>query len=307
MASVPKILSITALLAAFGFALYETNAAVRLHDDVLTGRQNLDRLNRDVHEASLAAKDAIRQFTRRGAAQPPSRNRFPAGSDAALEEEITGWLSRLGTLKQTLADHPELGIPELQLLTEEEWFNAARNYQSKIGVSATEGIHSEPDVPASLVFLRDTAQRSLMDKVMQAVEKYRRKNSDALPEGLDPLGPLLPAALSPAMLARYDLSIEGDRFVLAEKPSAAIDPNRLAVYEFDNRPSMHRSFLEFETPLARQMHEAARRFSADHAGANPTEPAQLAPFLPPTVEAAVLAEEFARLPENARGPSPVAP
>jgi hypothetical protein len=104
------------------------------------------------------------------------------------------------------------------------------------------------------------------------------------------------------MLARYDATVEGAHFVLAEKAAGSLDPDRLALFDFDNRPGMERSFSDFQTPFTRSVHEASRRYAAAHDGTNPTEAGQLVSFLAQPIDLSALAETFASLPENCRGP-----
>lgn len=308
MTSVSKILSTAVLAAAFGFALYETNAAVRLHDDVLAGRQRLDRLVVAERDAKLAHKNASRQLGQPLALRartPP--NAFAPGSDASFEAEIAAWLGRTTAVRKALADHPELRIPEMRLLTDEDWIHASQGFSSWTQEISKEGVRTEVDFLPNLENLRTIARRAFISAAADALQKYHVENHGELPASFDPLIPFLPPSVDSAIISRYDLVQENGRIIVAERAAGAVDPDRLAVFEYDRKGFIRGRSSDFESALVRNAREANLRYAAAHGGAYATEAAQLTSFLPHPMSSSQLTESFDQLPDVYRVPSANSP
>ncbi|MEO6567329.1 MAG: hypothetical protein ABIO94_01090 [Opitutaceae bacterium] len=291
MVSLRKIFAVAIFAAVFGFALYEKYVAIGLGDEVEAARQNLRRLTLAAHQARSGAAKATEPPGRSSPlpGNPSARGLIP-GSDEAFEAEITSWLSDLGAVRRSLAGHPELNIPELQLLTEENWLDAAHPATSRSS-RAEEG-NATGDTKLALALLREYARRSFLSLVAEAVDKFRTEHERALPSNFEELRPFLPPTVDSAMLARYDATLVGHHFLCAEKIASSVDPDRLAVFDLDTGPGPQDSFITFQTALERVVHDASRRYAAAHDGARPTEPEQIRPFLTTPVDSSVLAEMF---------------
>jgi len=115
-----------ALVVGVSSIAFETWATSRHRAQQLALQQHATRLERQI-AAARARLDATRSqlaSAERDLAALPA-----ADSDAGRDRdaEVATWLARVRTLKQLLAQDPAQRIPELQLLDDDDWLNAARN------------------------------------------------------------------------------------------------------------------------------------------------------------------------------------
>jgi hypothetical protein len=155
MTTMQKTLVATALAAAVGTGLYEALEISHLRSRVESFQQQqkalkdqLDqaRQERDASATSLTAAQQQNETLRREIADLPKlRNekarlredsresaRLKAGIpapdiDPAIEASLRTWARRTAQLKQRLEQMPDKKIPELQLLTEQNWFDAVKD------------------------------------------------------------------------------------------------------------------------------------------------------------------------------------
>ncbi len=294
--SLRKISAAVILAAALGRAVYHSAIALQLHGQVRNSRETLEQLEVAARHAQLAAKNAQRRLGQSAALPVAASPQFVPGSDAALGFEITEWLRRVSAIRHAAKDRPELSIPEMRLLTDEDWIQAAQGFSSFTQTVSTDGVETTVDFEPNLATLREKARRAFMAEFSHGLEKYRLDHADALPESFADLAPLLPA-IDAAMLARYDIAVEKNRFSAAEKPEAAVDQESLAIFELAHTGKAWREYRDFETPLVRNVREALARYAVASGGAPVSAPEQLAPYLPKPMTSAQLTESYARLPE----------
>lgn len=289
-----KTLATAVCAAALAAAVYETVVVVNLRGEIRAGEQNLDRLAATARLAGVDADAALRELWRSFPSGFGPPNRFTSGSDDALTAEITAWLDRASGLRQALADRPELRIPELQLLTNENWMAAAQQIHSA-SLDSISG-RTEIDFTPNLASLRRTAQRNLIEATYGAVQKFRLQHGGALPEDLDQLVPFFPAPFDPVIFSRYDVVSENGRLAVAEKPDGAINPAQLAYFEYRVKPPLPVATKSItESPLQRIVREGAQHFADAHGGTRATKPEELIPHLAQPMSPAQLAEVFAQL------------
>ena len=77
---------------------------------------------------------------------------------ASIEAQIRTWQTRIDQLKRLVATNPQLCVPQMSLISEEEWFNATTaNY---------------PDDRALFAALRGYAEQQLARKISVALATY---------------------------------------------------------------------------------------------------------------------------------------
>ncbi|HVS54436.1 MAG TPA: sigma-70 family RNA polymerase sigma factor [Opitutaceae bacterium] len=285
MTTAQKTFASLALAAALGFALYEGVPALRLRAEVHEGQQQLDRLAATARQLSLEQTAAARELARLDSGRAGASPSAEPGSDAALAQEAAAWSARIARLQRELAQHPELAIPELSLLTDHDWILASRQDFSR------------PErVRESLLLLRTRAKSNFLHQLGEATRNYVA-SAHALPERFDQLTALAPP-LDPAILNRYDFQRENNWLVVAEKAVGAVDPDRLAVVgdEYSGAAGGFNGFSRMESTVDRAVREAAQTYVKAHGGARPASAAQLLPFLPQPVDPATLEQTFRVLP-----------
>ncbi len=286
MTTAQKILATAAVTIALALALHEGNAAVQLHRQAQDGQQQLDRLADTARQLRLERDAAARQLASLDQGRTAAQAAPEPGSDAALTQEAAAWSARVNQLKQTLVQHPELGIPELQLLTEADWLLATmnRNFSSK-------------EITQALLLLRTRAKDSFTKRVSDEARSYFA-TAKTWPTQFDQLAPLLTPPVDPAILARYDFQSENGRLIVAEKLAGALDLDRLALCAWEDTKTKRglSGFYGSETAQGRSVREAVQAYAKVHDGAPATDPAQLWPFLSQSLDAATLAKLFQDLP-----------
>ena len=102
---------------------------------------------------------------------------------------MTSWLKRVKEFKGLQTRMPDKVIPELRLLTEEDWLDLAKE---PLGHSASE-VNLNDDAVARLVFssIRDKAKDKMERVLSRALEGYADANNGQLPTDTLQLQPYL--------------------------------------------------------------------------------------------------------------------
>jgi len=106
------------------------------------------------------------------------------------------WLVRACKLKQRLAETPEAKIPEMRLLSEENYMDATR------GLLNTEG-----DYLVALANLRSAAEYAFITTLLNpALTQYAQANNGQFPTNLGQLQPYFPSPVEEAILERWEIA-----------------------------------------------------------------------------------------------------
>jgi hypothetical protein len=276
----------------FGAAAALVAAAVVVYEAVLIQRQSrtLDEL-RGQTSALAAEATALRTArntsmgrlafvqsqidTRRAQAVASTSS----ASDAPLEAQMRRWLAQLDQLKRFVAEHRDLDIPELQFLSEQNWF----------GIAASGNFATEEDFRKASSSLRRTAENIFANKLHQALTLYVRSNADRLPNTPQELLPFFDPPIEPALLDRYELLHRG---LASDVPAAddtrVIAPKKPADVERDAYYSAGVGGYGNTSAMSHNLMIAEREFQKAHPGERPVTAAQLLPYLKWPVDAAVV-------------------
>src|SRR5262249_21482801 len=82
------------------------------------------------------------------------------GNDPAIEATLKSWATLATRLKEQLEQMPDKKIPELQLLTQQDWFDAIKNAKQ---------LETDADFRQALHNLRNSAKQAFGDTAMQAI------------------------------------------------------------------------------------------------------------------------------------------
>jgi RNA polymerase sigma factor (sigma-70 family) len=151
MTTLQKVIIVAALTGAAGVGLYQSRQAslareqlqaMLQREDPLKDQLSLLTQERDEAATQLAALREENDMLRGNAAELPKLRgelararelgQFKAasatnGTDPALDEAFKTWAVRATRLRQRLNQAPDQQIPELQFLTEQNWFDAVKN------------------------------------------------------------------------------------------------------------------------------------------------------------------------------------
>jgi hypothetical protein len=117
----------TVFIALAGVGVLETRVVFRQRDEHQTLQKRLAAESRQT--AMLRDECETAQQNLNGAEQELAGLTAPSVEDAATaarQTEIKAWLARLKQLQRLVAERPEHRIPEVQLLTDEDWLRVAQ-------------------------------------------------------------------------------------------------------------------------------------------------------------------------------------
>jgi len=188
-----------------------------LQNDLARLQSNHERLRRDAADLPTLRDEVTRL---RALEQQPGQSKASgAVSDDPFTQSVLAMSQRAGELNGHLQRMPEKKIPELQLLTENDWLSVAKDVS----------LQSEPEVRQALSKLRNTAKHKFATYALQAVDKFVAANNGQMPAEISQLKPYFEVPVDDAMLQRYqvlppaDGSSLQDNWVLSEK--ARVDPD----------------------------------------------------------------------------------
>lgn len=278
-----KTFGVIALLAA-GTALYYGNT-VRLQRPALA-----DATSR--HAALVRERDRLRDERSAALNRPPAPADAPSTArpgpsvtpDPAIEQEIRSWFARIARIRQLAYERPDLTIPEMRLLTDDDWHSVADGDAGQL----------EPE--KLLGRLRMRAKNTFGNHLRTALNDFAAARAGEFPRSLADLQPFLPEGTDPAMLQRYavvrpllsDSRSSLSPSVIVERPSD-LDDTHLAI----SRQGF--SFGPFN------LRDHAARAARDYAAANPGAPvatgAALLPYFDPPLPPG-LQQRFLQAPEK---------
>lgn len=298
MTALQKTLLTATLAAAVGAGIYETRQVSRLREANQTLQQQQTELDQQVAQlrrerdaaanrlASLAA--AIEQnkrdhdeLAKLRAQVAGLRNEKP---DAA-GSEASSWLQRVTLLKQRLEQTPGAKIPELRLLTDQDWLDVVKNFELK----------DERDFRQAFSQLRLLAESHVEHQLEPAMKKYSDANQGSFAQDVALLKPYLDPPLEDAILGRYTV-YSGDHFklqmlghgaewIITQKGPVDSELDQcMAIGPNVNSSSSFRNFEILET-----LAPAIKAYQVANHGQMPSEDAaQLAPFITTPAQQAAL-------------------
>lgn len=208
----------------------------------------------------------------------------PATSAETRDAEVQAWLGRVSQLRQLFATTAAATIPECRLLTDEDWLTVARSA----------AFASDEQRRQALAALRSAAKRRFAGQLGSALRKFQTAHGDTLPGSLLDLAPYLTAPADPSMLDRYAITNNGSpksiRGGWIIRETTAVDT------DYDSRHTVtpgggygsSTGPAAWIDDLAPRLRRAQQAYAAANQGAQPTRIAQVAPFIDPPLDPAML-------------------
>jgi RNA polymerase sigma factor (sigma-70 family) len=196
-------------LQKFGIAAAFVTAAATAYQATVIYRQHCSLETARVQTAALATEikglratrkanaDRLQQAQQQLNSRPVTRAAAP--TNPALESQMKTWLAQLDQLRRFVAANPKLDIPELQFLSEEDWFT----------IAAGGAITSEEDFRRASAGLRTRAEGIFAGKISRALSAFVRANNDRLPETPQQLAAYFDPPIDPTLLDRYEMLQRG--------------------------------------------------------------------------------------------------
>jgi len=297
MTTLQKIFVGGALALAAEMGVYEARQAALLRDQNQTLRQQqvpLTELNQELQRQLAIATNRLAGWLAANSGQLSHSNETELlklrGEVARLREEnakpptadarrnlLKSWLEREDQLKQVVKQNPDKTIPELGLLSEQDWLNAAKDAK----------FSSADEVRHTLADLRHSAENTFASLASAAVQKYMGANNGQFPSALSDLLPYFEGSMDAAILERWQILPQsalpqqhmGGDYVITEK--GAVDPDldpRWAIGPGSYGNSSATWDPDLNGAIA-TMQTVEKAYAAANNDRTPTDPAQIVPYL----------------------------
>jgi RNA polymerase sigma factor (sigma-70 family) len=197
----------------------------------------------------------------------------------ATEAAMKSWLKKVRRLKQRFEQTPEARIPEFQFLTEQDWLNAANG-----------DLNDEKDYRGAMSSLRGAAETKFVFQLQPALRKYMKEHNKSFPADISELQAYFETPVDAAILGRYEILLAtdfpgvslGGKWIITQK--SAVDD------EYDHRLGIGPNGYgnsgttgwNKDTELAsagKVLAPIEKQYKAAHNGAEPTNPADVLPYL----------------------------
>jgi RNA polymerase sigma factor (sigma-70 family) len=272
MTTLQKSLGAAVAVLVAGAGFYETRLIARQSTEIATLRQQIAQTasgNRDLRLAHATAAAKLKDVEQRidlRLAQPPP----PSAADAALETQMQEWLTQITRLKDFLIQRPEWNIPELKLLSDQDWFDAA----------ATSRIESEDQFRRATARLRDLAVSRASQKIMNALNAYVLAHDGDLPISALALAPYFDPPINPAILGRYEMLQTGKLSDVPKNQQMRLLAPKPADVEYDASFTVGTNgYGNTGVAMSENVREARRQFAKANNGQRDATAEQLLPYL----------------------------
>ncbi len=251
MTTAQKTLMVLLMVAAAGMGIYETRQASTLRTKVQslekqqsTPGNQIQQLIRERDEAKKQLADLqndVERLNHNSAELIKLRGEVTRlRGDANQTNDPTqvaakAWVNRVGQLKERLKKHPDSGIPEIELLDDEDWLAAVKDRD----------LDSENGYRRALSTLRGAAESKFASLAFSALQKFREKNSNKFPSDISQLTEFFDPPVDDAILQRWQTApkktvpnIGVGEWIITEK--AAVDDVldlRIAIGEYGSGSS----------------------------------------------------------------------
>ncbi|MCW5556736.1 MAG: sigma-70 family RNA polymerase sigma factor [Verrucomicrobiae bacterium] len=173
----------------------------------------------------------------RADARELARLKAAAGQSQPLDGTLKLLADRVSRLKNSLEQMPEKRIPELELLKDTDWLDAAKRDRD---LSTDEGVRS------TLGSLRNAGKRKFGNLIRDALKNYTDANDNQLPPNFEALKPFFQEPIADSILQRYGLTRSGSiadlrddgtprnarDLILVAEQSASVDPEHDLNFQF---------------------------------------------------------------------------
>jgi RNA polymerase sigma factor (sigma-70 family) len=301
MTTMQKVLIASALVVTLGTGIYQAQRAFRFQKQIHSLQQQhtplADRIaelqtkfDRAASELALAQQDneglraSLPELLRlrgevarlRNDSQELAQLKSVSLTDTnATQTEMKSWLARVNQLKQGFEAMPHHRTPELQLLTEQDWLDAARHT-----------LETERDYRRAFSSLREAGVSKVMDVLRSALKQYMDANNRQFPTDLSQLKPYFKHPLDDAVLERYavfpageipNLRLGGEWII---SPKAPLDP------AYDGRSALgpdgssgNAGSYAWTQKAKKTLAPATQSYKAANGGREPSNPAELLPHV----------------------------
>jgi RNA polymerase sigma factor (sigma-70 family) len=209
MTALQKTIIGAALVAAVGTGAYEAHQASQLRAQIQTLQQQQTSLAEQIRQLQKEHDDMTNQLAGLLAENEQLQSSSNKMELLKLRGEVTrqqneandptaaaakNWLGRVNQLKQWSEQNPGATIPEFQLLTKQDWLNAAQK-----------PLNTDADYRRAMSSLRGAAENEFASLAHSALGKYLQANNNQFPTDLSQLQPYFDSPVDDAILQRWEI------------------------------------------------------------------------------------------------------
>ena len=292
MTTLQKTIVAATVAALAGAGIYEARQATNARAEVQTLQQQVEQnqqLQKERDDATNRLALMAEEITRlksnpnqnellklRGEVTRLKQVTAKSPEIDSRESLMKSWLAREDRLKQIVEQFPDKKIPDLQLLSEEDWLNQARDAK----------FDTDSDVQRTLANLRNAAAHNFSYIASDAVKKYMEANNNQFPTDLAQLQPYFKTPVSDDILNRWGImpqsefpnqKMGGDWVIAVKNPvnrgldsSIVIGPGSYGSSDYQSVDTQKAITI---------LEPALKAYAAAHNGSQAGTPAEIQPFL----------------------------
>lgn len=291
MTTLQKITVTAALTVTVGAGLYEAGQAASARAEARTLREQQAPLNDRIAQLERERDDATNRLARLTA---PSRRDGNSAELLKLRGEVTqlrsaaresddpivrqalAWKTNVEKMKQLFAEHPEQRVPEMRLLSDQRFFDLARD----------QDLDSSNGIRRAFSEIRKDAKNAFVPMLQQALNAFINANNGQLPAQASDLKSYFEQPVDDDMLAQYKMLFTGSaadvkgNFVMEDRQ--VIDPEYDYPWQIGpNAYGPDASALESAQTKAnvQTLAPAITAFAAANGGSEPSNLGQLKPYV----------------------------
>ncbi len=237
MTSLQKSIGVAVFSLVGGAGLFQAAAYVRQDSDLSQLQTRSAALDRDVRTTRSAHEALTRRLadveTQIDARLAQARRAAPP-ADPNLEGTLAIWMARANRLQALVATRHDLAIPELGILSNDNWAEIASKSPRDVDAG------SETAIKEALALARKTAEGLFAPQLQRALNAYLKSSGGFLPDSLYQLLPHFESPISPSLLSRYHLLQTGklDAIPLMDQVNWLIETRDVVDLDRDNIVSM---------------------------------------------------------------------
>jgi hypothetical protein len=290
MTTLQKILVTATIVTAVGAGMYEARQASIQQNQVRTLQEqqasltvHIQQLQRELDRASnrltVAADenaalktDSAELVKLREELAQRKADSAATTNGGATQLTAQAWLDRVTRLKQRMEQTPDAKIPELKLVSEQDWLNAAKGE-----------LNTETDYRRALSAIRAAGESKVAIMLHNALTGYMQGNNEQVPTDLGQLQPYFDAPVDDAILQRWEIApaktvpslvMGGDVIITQKAPVDDVFDSRFGIgpQGYGNADFLYHEISEAMTPVW-------DAYRAAHSGQGPNDTSQLEPYV----------------------------
>ena len=274
-------------IAAVAGTIYEARVATRQREQLQALQQRSAQWEQQIAALRHERDETLKELTiaeRQLAELSPATEVSQSSAERTRETEIKAWLARVKQLKRLFAENPARQIPEMQLLTDDDWLRVAKQAE----------LDSDTAVRKALAAVRDAAKAKLVGMMAQALIKFTKVANNQLPLTTTELAPYFDPPIDGTMLQRYAMArtgsaatADGYRAIQEKTPIDEDYDTRYRIGATGGVSSMSAPLAWIENFPELSQH-AYQAYAAANKGASPAKASQLIPYFDPPLAPATI-------------------